>query len=205
MVKLRLKRMGRKKRPLYAIVATDSRSRRDGRFIEDLGRYNPIPEPAEITLKEERVLAWLHNGAEPTDTVRNILSAKGILLRLHLQRKGKTEEEIEVELTKWKTNREANRNLKVTAKDRKVAAMKAEVEKAAADAIAIAEAKAAAEAAAKAEAAAAAKATEEALAAAQADATEAAAQAQEAANEATVATETAVAEAPTEEVKSDEA
>lgn len=197
MVKLRLKRMGRKKRPLYAIVATDSRSRRDGRFIEDLGRYNPIPEPADVTLKEERILAWLHNGAEPTDTVRAILSAKGILLRLHLQRKGKSEEEIEAELTKWKNNREANRKLKVTVKDRKNAAMKAEIEKAKADAVALAEAKAAAEKAAKAEAEAAAKATEEAVAEAKADATEAAAEAQEAANEATAAAD-ATAETATD-------
>ena len=76
-VKLRLKRMGAKARPFYRIVATDSRSPRDGRFIETVGTYNPIDD-SKVTLDEEKVMKWLNNGAQPTDTVRNILSDNGV-------------------------------------------------------------------------------------------------------------------------------
>lgn len=82
-VKLRLKRMGAKKRPFYRIVAADSRSPRDGRFIELVGTYNPICEPAEIKINEEVALKWLNNGAIPTDTVRDLLSSQGILKKFH--------------------------------------------------------------------------------------------------------------------------
>ena len=78
-VKLRLKRMGAKKRPFYRIVAADSRSPRDGRFIETVGTYNPIVEPAEIKVDEEKAIKWLNNGALPTDTVRNLFSKAGIM------------------------------------------------------------------------------------------------------------------------------
>ena len=77
-VKLRLKRMGAKARPFYRIVAADSRSPRDGRFIETVGTYNPIAKDNQITIDEEKALKWLNNGAQPTDTVKNILSANGI-------------------------------------------------------------------------------------------------------------------------------
>ena len=76
-VKLRLKRMGAKARPFYRIVATDSRSPRDGRFIETVGTYNPVAD-SKVTLDEEKVMKWLNNGAQPTDTVRNILSKDGV-------------------------------------------------------------------------------------------------------------------------------
>lgn len=88
-VKLRLKRMGAKKRPFYRIVAADSRSPRDGRFIELLGTYNPIVTPAEVKLEEEAVMKWLRNGAEPTDTVRDLLKEKGILEKFHNERMSK--------------------------------------------------------------------------------------------------------------------
>ncbi len=78
-VKLRLKRGGSKQRPFYKIVAADSRSPRDGRFIDSLGIYNPIPAEYELTIDEEKALYWLNNGAEPTDTVKNLLSKKGII------------------------------------------------------------------------------------------------------------------------------
>ena len=78
-VKLRLKRMGAKKRPFYRIVAADSRSPRDGRFIETLGTYNPIAEPKELKVNEEKIMTWLNNGAKPTDTVRSLLSEVGIM------------------------------------------------------------------------------------------------------------------------------
>lgn len=77
-VKLRLKRMGAKARPFYRIVAADSRSPRDGRFIETVGTYNPILEKDNVSLDEEKVLKWLNNGALPTDTVKSILKHDGI-------------------------------------------------------------------------------------------------------------------------------
>lgn len=82
-VKLRLKRMGAKKRPFYRIVAADSRSPRDGRFIEVVGTYNPITEPAEVKVNEELALKWLQNGAIPTDTVRDLLRKQGIMEKFH--------------------------------------------------------------------------------------------------------------------------
>ena len=88
-VKLRLKRMGAKKRPTYRVVAADSRSPRDGRFIETVGSYNPIETPAEIKIDEEKALKWLRDGATPTDTVRNILSQAGIMKKFHEEKRGK--------------------------------------------------------------------------------------------------------------------
>ena len=76
-VKLRLKRMGAKAKPFYRIVAADSRSPRDGRFIEVVGTYNPIANVDQVKVDEDKVLKWLNNGAQPTDTVRNILSKNG--------------------------------------------------------------------------------------------------------------------------------
>ena len=82
-VKLRLKRMGAKKRPFYRIVAADSRVARDGKDIELVGTYNPITEPAEVKINEEIALKWLNNGAIPTDTVRDLLSKQGIMKKFH--------------------------------------------------------------------------------------------------------------------------
>ena len=79
-VKIRLKRMGSKKRPFYRIVVADSR---DGRFIETVGTYNPLTEPEQVTLKEEAIMNWLSNGAQPSDTVRNILSKQGVMKKFH--------------------------------------------------------------------------------------------------------------------------
>ena len=80
-VKLRLKRMGAKQKPFYRIVAADSRSPRDGRFIETVGTYDPIKKPAIITIDEEKVMKWLGNGAEPTETVRSIFKKEGIMAK----------------------------------------------------------------------------------------------------------------------------
>ena len=82
-VKMRLKRMGAKKRPFYRIVVADSRFPRDGRFIEEVGYYNPIENPAVVKVNKEVALKWLNNGATPTDTVRDILSKEGILKEFH--------------------------------------------------------------------------------------------------------------------------
>ncbi len=89
MVKLRLKRMGSKGKPFYRIVAADSRSPRDGRFIETIGTYNPVANPAEVKVDAELAIKWIKNGAQPTDTVRNILAAEGIMKRLHEEKYSK--------------------------------------------------------------------------------------------------------------------
>ena len=78
-VKLRLTRMGAKKKPVYRIVASDSRRPRDGQYIELVGTYNPLTQPATINVNEEVALKWLSNGAEPTDTVRSLLSQAGVM------------------------------------------------------------------------------------------------------------------------------
>lgn len=77
--KIRLMRLGRKKRPFYRVVVADNRARRDGRFVDILGYYNPLVEPAEIKIDEEKALNWLKEGAIPTDTVKNILSKLGLI------------------------------------------------------------------------------------------------------------------------------
>ena len=82
-VKLRLKRMGAKKAPRYRIVAADSRFARDGREIETIGHINPTTEPETVAVNEEKALNWLRNGAQPSDTVRNILSRQGIMKKFH--------------------------------------------------------------------------------------------------------------------------
>ncbi|HWQ82074.1 MAG TPA: 30S ribosomal protein S16 [Ignavibacteria bacterium] len=94
MVKLRLKRMGKKKAPLYKIVAADSRSPRDGRFIESVGNYNPHAEPAQVVLKEERVIHWLTKGAKPTETVRNLLRREGLIMKMRLLKSKASEEKV---------------------------------------------------------------------------------------------------------------
>ncbi len=88
MVKLRLKRMGSKKKPYYRIVAADSRDRRDGSFLELVGTYSPL-ENSKININEEVALKWLRNGAMPTDTVKNLLSKAGIMEKFHNERNSK--------------------------------------------------------------------------------------------------------------------
>ncbi len=100
-VRLRLRRMGKKKQPFYRIVAIDSRVKRDGKYLENLGTYNPIKNPTELTLNAERALYWLGVGAQPSDTVRNLLSKTGVMLRFDLIKRGKSEAEIETEFKKW--------------------------------------------------------------------------------------------------------
>ena len=85
-VKMRLQRHGSKKRPFYFIVVADGRSPRDGKFIQKLGSYNPLTFPATIQIDRQKALDWLHKGAQPTDTVRRILSFKGVLFLKHLLR-----------------------------------------------------------------------------------------------------------------------
>lgn len=85
-VKIRLQRHGSKKRPFYFIVVADARAPRDGKFIQKLGTYNPLTVPATIQIDRQKALDWLHKGAQPTDTVRRILSFKGVLFLKHLLR-----------------------------------------------------------------------------------------------------------------------
>ena len=87
-VKLRLTRMGAKKRPTYRIVVTDSRARRDGEYLELVGTYNPLTEPKTVKVNEEVALKWLANGAIPSDTVRNLLSEAGVMKKFHESKKG---------------------------------------------------------------------------------------------------------------------
>ena len=82
-VKIRLKRMGAKKRPFYRIVVADSRFPRDGRFIEEVGYYNPIEKPAVVKINKDLAMKWLNNGAIPTDTVRDIFSKEGVMKEFH--------------------------------------------------------------------------------------------------------------------------
>lgn len=85
-VKIRLQRHGSKKRPFYFIVVADARAPRDGKFIQKIGTYNPLTVPASVQLDRQKALDWLHKGAQPTDTVRRILSYKGVLYLKHLLR-----------------------------------------------------------------------------------------------------------------------
>ncbi|MFZ4450173.1 30S ribosomal protein S16 [Salibacterium aidingense] len=82
-VKIRLKRMGAKKSPFYRLVVADSRAPRDGRFIEEIGTYNPLKEPAEVNINGEKAVQWMLDGAQPSDTVRNLFSREGLMEKLH--------------------------------------------------------------------------------------------------------------------------
>ncbi len=168
--KIRLQRHGRKNYAFYPIVIADSRAPRDGKYIERIGSYNPNTNPATITLNFERALYWVNTGAQPTDTVRTILSNEGVLLMKHLQggvRKGAFDEaEAERRFAAWKAKKQAQVDaLKADMADKRQLAAKQrlEAEEAANKAKAEAVAKKKAEiAAAKAEAEAAAAPAEEA-------------------------------------------
>ncbi|GAB4072463.1 30S ribosomal protein S16 [Barrientosiimonas marina] len=85
-VKIRMKRMGSKRNPFYRIVVADSRSPRDGRFIEQIGTYNPVVNPTEVKIDEDKAMNWMTNGAKPSDTVRNLFSKQGIMKKFHEQK-----------------------------------------------------------------------------------------------------------------------
>ncbi|MGI8950774.1 MAG: 30S ribosomal protein S16 [Chitinophagaceae bacterium] len=111
-VKMRLQRHGSKKRPFYFIVVADARAPRDGKFIQKIGTYNPLSVPATIQLDRQKALEWLHKGAQPTDTVRRILSFKGVLYLKHLLRGVKLglfdEAAAMVKFQTWHEEHEAN-------------------------------------------------------------------------------------------------
>ena len=110
--KMRLQRHGSKKRPFYFIVVADGRAPRDGKFIQKIGTYNPLTVPATIQLDRQKALDWLHKGAQPTDTVRRILSFKGVLYLKHLLRGVKLglfdEAQAMVKFQEWHNEHEAN-------------------------------------------------------------------------------------------------
>ncbi len=93
-VKIRLKRMGAKKRPYYRIVVADSRSPRDGRFIEAIGTYDPIMKDSPVTIDDEKITKWLKNGAQPTDTVKSILRSAGVYSKLNVTKASKPKKEV---------------------------------------------------------------------------------------------------------------
>lgn len=129
MVTLRLQRHGRKKSPYYHIVVADSRKKRDGRIIEDLGRYNPAMQPAQVTVDSDRAVYWLNVGAKPSDTVRHLLKGQGVYYRMHLERWNKSPEEIEAALAEWRAAKEARTAETPSSVEAKKAALKAEEEK----------------------------------------------------------------------------
>ena len=136
-VKIRLQRHGKKGKPFYWVVAADSRSKRDGKFLEKLGTYNPNTNPATIDLNVDHSVQWLQNGAQPTDTARAILSYKGVMMKHHLLggvRKGAlTEEQVEEKFNAWLEEKAARVADKVGGLDKakaeaRAAALKAEKE-----------------------------------------------------------------------------
>ncbi|WPR74503.1 30S ribosomal protein S16 [Algoriphagus sp. NG3] len=133
-VKIRLARRGRRKMAIYDVVVADARAPRDGRFIEKIGSYNPNTNPASININNERALKWLLNGAQPTDTVKAMLSYRGVMLKKHLQigvLKGAiTQEQADAKFEAWLDEKET----KIAGKTEGISAAKAEARKKALDA-----------------------------------------------------------------------
>jgi small subunit ribosomal protein S16 len=213
-VKIRLQRHGKKGKPFYWVVAADARAKRDGRYLEKLGTYNPNSNPATVDLNIDHAVSWLEKGAQPTDTARTLLSYKGVMLKHHLNggvRKGAlTQEQADTKFAAWLEEKETKIQAKKDgltqaesdARAKRLADEKAVSDKRLADAAAAeAEVKAAeaAEAAAEAEV----EAAEAAVAAAEAEATEATEAVEEAAAEET--TEAVAEEAPAAEATEKEA
>jgi len=121
-VRLRLRRIGKKKMPMYHIVAADSRTARSGSFLEVVGRYEPRQEPMVIEAKEARVFYWLKTGALPTDTVRSLFQRNGLWLKWSLTRAGKDEATISASMEKWQMQQADKRRHDVERKIRRAAA-----------------------------------------------------------------------------------
>ncbi len=191
-VKIRLQRHGKKGKPFYWVVAADSRAKRDGRYLEKLGTYNPNTNPATVDIKVDRAVNWLQNGAQPTDTAKNLLSETGALLKNHLVngvRKGAhSEEDVETKFAAWVSEKASRQDV---AKDKVAKSMADEKAKALAAEKEINEKR-------KADA-------EAAIAAAEAEAAAAEAQAEAAAAETEEAVAEEAEEAPAEEAVTEEA
>jgi small subunit ribosomal protein S16 len=128
MVKLRLRRKGRIHKPVYDIVAVDARVKRDGKFLEKIGFYDPNTTPGTVRIDSERAIYWMNVGAQPTDKIRHMLSYEGVMLARHMQFKGKTEEEIRDAVEKHKEVANARhtrrKDLRVKRKADKIQAVK---------------------------------------------------------------------------------
>lgn len=116
-VKLRLRRQGRSKAPHYAIVVADSRSPRDGKFIQKIGTYNPLTHPAKVYIDHDAALKWLADGAQPTNTVRSLLRHTGVTVKFALSKQGKSEEETEKIFTRWRSEKDAKQKKKMISVD----------------------------------------------------------------------------------------
>ena len=131
MVKLRLRRVGKKKKPVYKIVAADSRASRNGKYLESIGQYNPLVHPMVIDVNESRLFAWLKRGAVPSDTTRSLLQRKGLWLKWSLIKKGADETAITSAMEQWqmrqaeKSEREAARKARRKEAKRKKAVAEA--------------------------------------------------------------------------------
>lgn len=128
-VRIRLQRHGKKGKPFYWVVAADSRSKRDGKFLEKLGIYNPNTNPATVEIDVDSAVKWLQNGAQPTDTARTLLSRKGALLKHHLVKgvaKGAlTEEQVEERFTAWLAEKDASNTAEISSLNKEKEAAKA--------------------------------------------------------------------------------
>lgn len=123
-VRIRLMRLGRKKNPQYRIIAVDSRRRRDGAYLELIGRYQPRHHPAKIEIDEEKALRWMQVGAIPSDTVRNLFSQAGIMLKYDLLKRNTPAEQIDEAMSRWqqkKTERSARAEIRPKRKAKKEA------------------------------------------------------------------------------------
>jgi small subunit ribosomal protein S16 len=120
--------MGKKKQPIYKIVAADARSPRDGKFLEAVGIYNPLTNPHTVDIKEDRVNYWLNTGAQPTDTVKSLLSQKGIILKKDITRRKLSEEKAQAEVENWQKLKEASAQKKTVKKKKKADKQEAKTE-----------------------------------------------------------------------------
>lgn len=118
-VKLRLRRMGKKKQPIYKVVAADARSPRDGKFLEAVGIYNPLTNPHTIDLKEDRINYWLDNGAQPTDTVKSLFNQTGINLKRDIAKRKLPAEKAEALLKNWQDSKDTSAQKKSVKKKKK--------------------------------------------------------------------------------------
>ncbi len=132
MVKIRLKRAGRKKLPVYQIVVADARSPRDGKFLEVVGHYQPTLKPHTVTIKKDRIVYWMQTGAQPTATVNSLIRTTGLLYELRLKSMGRSEDEISAEMEKWQERQTAKRQKGLVLKSRRRSAKKEAEAKAAA-------------------------------------------------------------------------
>lgn len=124
-VRVRLRRIGKKKKPVYHIVAADSRVSRSGRFLEILGRYDPLQNPAGIVTRDDRVVYWLKRGALPTDTVRSLFQRTGLWYRWSMMKKGMDAAAIATEMEKWQMMQAEKRQRDADRRARRAAARKA--------------------------------------------------------------------------------